>query len=325
MEGGSVYGGCHDMIALLENSNNSLWLPSSSTYHETMVNFDREQQPGLMPNPKSDRFDGTFGQTSDGGDDVGGEESDANLCHNSDKKRRLTPEQVQFLEQNFELENKLEPQRKLQIAQQVGLKPRQVAIWFQNRRARYKTKQIEREYDSLKANYDRLKVDYDSLYKENENLKNEVEILTKQLAQKEGKEIDSNPANKVAPNEGMREMQTRGKVTKMPEWVPVPVQRTKQAEEASSAKSDVFDSESPHCADVNHSAAVVEASSTLMQHTDHQSEIAQDENLMMSKSLLLPQTPPTFNNFLKVADDDPNANSCNFAPADDPPIWHWYS
>lgn len=91
-----------------------------------------------------------------------------------EKKRRLTAEQVQFLEKSFDVENKLEPNRKTQLAKELGLQPRQVAIWFQNRRARCKTKLLEKEYDSLKSCYDKLKADYDTLFSDNEKLKNEV-------------------------------------------------------------------------------------------------------------------------------------------------------
>ncbi|KAL2942570.1 Homeobox-leucine zipper protein HOX6, partial [Bienertia sinuspersici] len=52
------------------------------------------------------------------------------------------------------------------IAEEVGLEPRQVAIWFQNRRARWRAKQLEKEYDDLRANYDALKHDYGSLEQE---------------------------------------------------------------------------------------------------------------------------------------------------------------
>ena len=125
-------------------------------------------------------------------DDVGGEDTmdtsffqplvkeengddDYDMCLNPPgKKRRLSATQVQFLERNFEVENKLEPERKIQLAKELGLQPRQVAIWFQNRRARFKNKQLEKDYDSLKASYDKLKADYDNLLKEKESLKNEV-------------------------------------------------------------------------------------------------------------------------------------------------------
>lgn len=81
---------------------------------------------------------------------------------------------VDLLEKSFEAENKLEPEQKNQLANKLGVQPRQVAIWFQNRRARWKTKQLERDYDILKSSYDSLLSNYDSVLKENEKLKSEV-------------------------------------------------------------------------------------------------------------------------------------------------------
>ncbi|KAL5558922.1 hypothetical protein UlMin_035133 [Ulmus minor] len=83
------------------------------------------------------------------------------------KKRRLSSDQVKALERNFELENKLEPERKAKLAEELGLQPRQVAIWFQNRRARWKTKQLEKDYGILKANYEALKLDFENLQQQN--------------------------------------------------------------------------------------------------------------------------------------------------------------
>lgn len=83
-------------------------------------------------------------------------------------------EQVRSLEKSFEMENKLEPERKMQLAQQLGLQPRQVAVWFQNRRARWKTKQLEHVYDALKQ-------EFDTVLAEKEKLKAEVEQLTAKL------------------------------------------------------------------------------------------------------------------------------------------------
>lgn len=90
------------------------------------------------------------------------------------KKRRLSNHQVQFLESSFDEENKLEPERKAQLAKELGLQSRQVAIWFQNRRARLKTKQLEKEYIELKNSYDELKTEFECLLKEKEQLKEEV-------------------------------------------------------------------------------------------------------------------------------------------------------
>uniref|UniRef100_A0A803PDB8 Homeobox-leucine zipper protein n=1 Tax=Cannabis sativa TaxID=3483 RepID=A0A803PDB8_CANSA len=101
--------------------------------------------------------------------------------HVSEKKRRLSVDQVKALEKNFEVENKLEPERKVKLAQELGLQPRQVAVWFQNRRARWKTKQLERDYGHLKANYDALKLSYDTLKHDNESLVKEIRELKSKL------------------------------------------------------------------------------------------------------------------------------------------------
>ncbi|CAN4079360.1 unnamed protein product [Withania somnifera] len=95
-----------------------------------------------------------------------------------EKKRRLDMEQVKALERSFEVANKLEPERKIQLARALGLQPRQVAIWFQNRRARWKTKQLEKDYEILKRHYDSLKADNDALKAQNKELHSELQLLT---------------------------------------------------------------------------------------------------------------------------------------------------
>jgi homeobox-leucine zipper protein len=121
--------------------------------------------------PGASTFAGSPGEADQGGDEDGG--GDFSL-HNVEKKRRLTFEQVRSLERNFELENKLEPERKMQLSKELGLQPRQVAVWFQNRRARWKTKQLERDYEVLSVAYNRLKVEFEAIVQEKDRLKSEV-------------------------------------------------------------------------------------------------------------------------------------------------------
>ncbi|XP_022886996.1 homeobox-leucine zipper protein ATHB-12-like [Olea europaea var. sylvestris] len=108
---------------------------------------------------------------------------------NRKNAKRFSDEQIKSLESSFKLESKLEPSKKLQIARDLGLQPRQVAIWFQNRRARWKSKQIEQDYKVLKANYE-------DLYAQSEFLMREKQSLQMQL--QELKNLLKNPLNENA-------------------------------------------------------------------------------------------------------------------------------
>ncbi|KAF7847949.1 hypothetical protein BT93_L2423 [Corymbia citriodora subsp. variegata] len=100
---------------------------------------------------------------------------DGGLRRELARERRLSIDQVKALEKNFGAENKLEPERKVKLAQELGLQPRQVAVWFHNRRARWKTKQLERDYGVLKANDEALKLNYDGLKHDNEGPHKEIQ------------------------------------------------------------------------------------------------------------------------------------------------------
>ncbi|KAG8374176.1 hypothetical protein BUALT_Bualt11G0103700 [Buddleja alternifolia] len=82
------------------------------------------------------------------------------------KKKRLSIEQLESLENSFQEEIKLDPDRKMKLAKELGLQPRQIAVWFQNRRARWKGKQLERLYDALKQEYDAVSRDKQKLQQE---------------------------------------------------------------------------------------------------------------------------------------------------------------
>lgn len=119
---------------------------------------------------------------------VKNETDDDELLTGVEKKRRLTVEQVNYLESSFSMELKLEPERKALLAKQLGISPRQVAIWFQNRRARWKTQQLEQDYENLKTSYEsvvkekeRLLKERDSAMETNKMLQAEVTRLASSL------------------------------------------------------------------------------------------------------------------------------------------------
>lgn len=113
--------------------------------------------------------------------DIGEEDGLDDCPQFGEKKRRLTFEQVKMLEKSFEVRNKLDPERKMQLAKALGLQPRQISVWFQNRRARWKTKQMERDFDVLKHEYETLKSNYDKLLQKNRQFKAEVQQLSREL------------------------------------------------------------------------------------------------------------------------------------------------
>ncbi|XP_041016343.1 homeobox-leucine zipper protein HOX3-like isoform X1 [Juglans microcarpa x Juglans regia] len=86
------------------------------------------------------------------------------------KKLRLTKEQSRLLEESFRQNHTLNPKQKEGLAMQLKLRPRQVEVWFQNRRARSKLKQTEMECENLKRWFG-------SLTEQNRRLRREVEEL----------------------------------------------------------------------------------------------------------------------------------------------------
>lgn len=175
------------MNALIQSQNlspssevlDSLWIPSSSSsgFH------GQKSMPNYNNVDATSRGGGAF-RLLDKDEDI---DDDIDRSYESPpaKKRRLTATQVQHLETNFEIENKLEPERKIRIAKELGLHPRQVAIWFQNRRARFKNKQLEKDYDYLKSGYCKLKFDYEVVLKEKQCLENQIEKLKEKLVNEE--------------------------------------------------------------------------------------------------------------------------------------------
>ncbi|KAJ6427115.1 hypothetical protein OIU84_022671 [Salix udensis] len=96
--------------------------------------------------------------------------SDEEDGETSRKKLRLSKDQAAVLEESFKEHNTLNPKQKMALAKQLGLRPRQVEVWFQNRRARTKLKQTEVDCEFLKRCCE-------NLTEENRRLQKEVQDL----------------------------------------------------------------------------------------------------------------------------------------------------
>ena len=71
---------------------------------------------------------------------------------------RYTPEQVEALERLYYECPKPSSLRRQQLVREcavlANVDPKQIKVWFQNRRARYKSKLIEEEFSKLRASHD---------------------------------------------------------------------------------------------------------------------------------------------------------------------------
>ncbi|XP_044510337.1 homeobox-leucine zipper protein HAT22-like [Mangifera indica] len=87
------------------------------------------------------------------------------------KKLRLTKAQFATLEESFKEHITLNPKQKQALAEKLNLRPRQVEVWFQNRRARTKLKQTEVDCEFLKKCCESLTEENKRLQKELQELK----------------------------------------------------------------------------------------------------------------------------------------------------------
>ncbi|KAG5579007.1 hypothetical protein H5410_049634 [Solanum commersonii] len=118
------------------------------------------------------------------------------LNHN---KKRLTQEQVKRLEASFDLTKKLELDQKLQLAKELGVPPRQIAIWYQNRRARWKNQSLELDYTTLQLKLDTTLAEKKQIEKENEHLKIELKKVNEMLIAIKQAKVQEELAQEIIP------------------------------------------------------------------------------------------------------------------------------
>ncbi|CAN4109284.1 unnamed protein product [Withania somnifera] len=136
------------------------------------MNFPIYRSNGKLINMKRNQYDGDHKWDNNNNNNHyscsrASDEDDASAR----KKLRLTKEQSAFLEESFKEHNTLNPKQKLALAKQLSLRPRQVEVWFQNRRARTKLKQTEVDCEYLKKCCETLTEENKRLQKELQELR----------------------------------------------------------------------------------------------------------------------------------------------------------
>ncbi|KAL1814725.1 hypothetical protein ACET3Z_017299 [Daucus carota] len=289
--------------ALLHNQ-----LPFSFLDSRSMVSF--KDISGRMHSERS--FFRSFGQ--DGNEDEDFDE----YFHQPEKKRRLKADQIEFLEKSFEADNKLEPERKVKLAKDIGLQPRQVAIWFQNRRARWKNKSLERDYEVLQDSYNSLKAQYENLVKEKDKLKDQVLDLTDKLKEKEKECLEV--VNTQTLSESPQQERVGIEVSKGE--VSIESISTCKQEDNLSVKSDLIYSDSSNYTDGVRSSLLEPGDSSNFFDMD-QSDRSQDEEDNLRR-LLLPPLAYMFPMIGDISSPDLPASTCSSGlPIEEEPYDFW--
>ncbi|XP_031255288.1 homeobox-leucine zipper protein ATHB-52-like [Pistacia vera] len=108
-------------------------------------------------------------------------------------RKRLTQDQIRLLETSFNSNRKLQVDCKLELARRLGLLPRQVTIWYQNRRAREKIHTIELDHKTIQ-------LELDSVLLENRRLEQEVCMLKHELNKVQQMLSVANPSITLLPS-----------------------------------------------------------------------------------------------------------------------------
>ncbi|KAL8191528.1 hypothetical protein R6Q57_028259 [Mikania cordata] len=146
-----------------KQSKKGLWLDLSLPIHPKIEGSDHEDHDQMHDEEQKDDEDSIGSKISDHVSEKDEERrstkrsdfsnSDIYVDNNSGgsrKKLKLSGEQITLLEDSFKIHSTLNTAQKQELAKKLHLLPRQIEVWFQNRRARTKLKQIEQECVFLK-------------------------------------------------------------------------------------------------------------------------------------------------------------------------------
>ncbi|CAA0832490.1 Homeobox-leucine zipper protein HAT22 [Striga hermonthica] len=148
----------HGKIAAFSGEDQLYGQDSAASSFSNVSSVKREREPG---SEEVERERAISSRASDDDDDGS----------NGRKKLRLSKAQSALLEESFKLHSTLNPKQKQDLAKELKLRPRQVEVWFQNRRARTKLKQTEVDCEFLKKCCETLTDENRRLQKELQELK----------------------------------------------------------------------------------------------------------------------------------------------------------
>ncbi|GMI63884.1 homeobox-7, HOMEODOMAIN GLABROUS 5 [Hibiscus trionum] len=170
-----MYGDCQVMSSMGGNVVCSEALFSSTFQNPNFSFLPLEPLPPMIPKEENGLFlRGKEDMESGSGSELQAEDKPGNEENSSQqplkKKRyhRHTARQIQEMEAVFKECPHPDDKQRMRLSQELGLKPRQVKFWFQNRRTQMKAQQDRSENAILRA--------------ENESLKNEFYRLQAELS-----------------------------------------------------------------------------------------------------------------------------------------------
>ncbi|KAK4346702.1 hypothetical protein RND71_033041 [Anisodus tanguticus] len=143
---------------LNDHQSADLYRQDSATSSYSNASVKRERDVGSEETTEVERVSSRVSDEDDDGS-------------NARKKLRLTKAQSALLEESFKIHSTLNPKQKQDLARELNLRPRQVEVWFQNRRARTKLKQTEVDCEFLKKCCETLTEENRRLHKELQELK----------------------------------------------------------------------------------------------------------------------------------------------------------
>lgn len=141
-------------------------IPSTDADEEAVVSSP--SSIGMKRNREKVHHDFDLERTNEMSSRGGSDDEDEGTTR---KKLRLSKEQSALLEESFKEHSTLNPKQKNALAKQLSLRPRQVEVWFQNRRARTKLKQTEVDCELLKRCCETLTEENRRLQKELQELR----------------------------------------------------------------------------------------------------------------------------------------------------------